>query len=114
AADMERALRGAGNGAGEVSEEFTKLIDTTQRRLDQLQQEISLVGKAGLEADALRFKYDLLAQAKEKNIKLGPEEHAKIDELTEAYRRLSKELATLQALDDIMFERSLIGLSDGD
>jgi tape measure domain-containing protein len=117
ARNMSDGMKEAGGAArpvAQASAEYTKLIDTAQRRVDQLQEEIGLVGKAGLEADALRFKYDLLAQAKEQNIKLGPEERAKIDELTESYRRLSEQLAALEALDQINFERSLIGLSDGD
>ena len=113
-AELEQLLGQSGATTQTVSDEYKKLVDGAQARIDQLQNEIGLVGKAGLEADALRFKYDLLARAKEQNIKLGPDERAKIDELTESYRRLTTELAALEALEQINFDLSIMGLSEGD
>jgi tape measure domain-containing protein len=92
-ADAGDSLDEVRKAAEAVDEKYTKLIDTAQRRLDQMQLEIDLVGKSGIEADALRFRFDLLAKAKEQNIAVGEKERQKIDELTESYRRLSTELA---------------------
>lgn len=111
AEELRRKLELAG---GAANEDYTKMVDAAQRRIDQMREEIGLVGKSGIEADALRFKYDLLAKAKEQNIKLGPDEKAKIDELTDAYRRAATELAALEALKQIEFDLSIMGLSEGD
>lgn len=111
AEELRKKLELAG---GAAAEEYTKMVDAAQRRIDQMREEIGLVGKTGIEADALRFKYDLLAKAKEQNITIGDDELRKINELTDAYRGLSTELAAMQAMDDILFERSLIGLTDSE
>lgn len=109
--DVREAITRVGDAAGANAEKYKDLIDAAQRRIDQMREEIGLVGKTGIEADALRFKNDLLARAKEQNIEI---ETKKVDELTEAYRRHATELAKLQAMDDILFERSLIGLTESD
>ena len=108
AEELRRKLKLAG---GAASEDYKKMVDAAQRRIDQMREEIDLIGKSGIEADALRFKNDLLARAKEQNVEI---ETAKVDELTEAYRRVATELAALEAIDQINFDLSIMGLSEGD
>lgn len=95
-------------------EAYEKLIETAQRRVEQMKEEIDLVGRAGIEADALRFQYDLMRRAKESGHPVGEKELEQIKALTAAYKQYAEALTAAEAMNDILFERSLIGLSDGD
>lgn len=109
-----RQSREAERTAERLARAYDRLFGSAQRQIDQMRQEIELVGQYGAAADALRFKFELLQDAREAGIEIGDKEKQKIAELTAAYRELAQELAVLQALDEISFERSLIGLSDAD
>lgn len=112
--DGAKKNREAERAAERLARAYDRLFSSAQRQIDQMRLEVDLVGQYGAAADALRFQFELLQAAREAGIEIGDKEKQKIAELTAAYRELAQELATLQALDDIAFERSLIGVSDGD
>lgn len=107
-------LDDAGDAIETVDDKLTKLMGTADRRLEQMALEISLIGKSGVEADALRFGMDLLHEAQKKGIDLGPKEIRQIKEKVDLYRALASELAALGALEEIRFDLSIMGLSEGD
>src|SRR5690606_11491714 len=72
------------------------------------------VGMAGIEADAWRLRLDLLQQAQQQGIKLSREQVQEIDNLVAAYRKMAEELAVAEAMADINFDLSIMGLSEGD
>jgi hypothetical protein len=102
-------------GVGKVDKDATSaanayrdLVKSARDRIAQLKTEIDLVGKAGAEAERLRFEQQLLADAFDKGRSIGREQRREIAAMAEEYGRLTEALSKAQLAEDLMFEREQI------
>lgn len=102
-------LKKQDKAAEDAAKSYDKLIDSAQRRLDQMQTELSLVGKAGAAVEAYRMEQDLLSRAKEREIDLTPKQIEQIHDLADAYGLASQKIDEARLASDLMFERDQIG-----
>lgn len=87
------------------SDPYRDLIKSADDRIKQLQQEIELTGRAGAEAEALRYEQELLSQATDKGRSIDEKQIAQIRAKAEEYGRLKAQLAATRLEQDLMFER---------
>ncbi|MBB4067008.1 phage tail length tape measure family protein [Gellertiella hungarica] len=104
-------LPGDTKKAGSASNAYRDLVKSADDRLAQMRQEIELTGKAGIEADALRFKLDLLQQAEDKGRKLSAEQRGELEKKVDLYKQYSEQLAKAKLQQDLLEQRKLSGLS---
>ena len=95
-----------------ATDAYDRLIDAAQRRLDQMQTELGLVGKAGAAVEAYRMEQDLLSRAKEREIDLTPKQEAEIHKLAQAYGEVAQAAEEARVKSDLVFERDQIGRTD--
>src|SRR5690606_15302935 len=92
--------------AKKAADDYRKLVQSAQQRIDQMNQEASLVGMAGIAADTMRMKLDLLHQAQEKGLKLSEAQKAELNGLADAYGVAAQKVAELQLAEEARFERA--------
>ena len=68
-------------------DEFQAALASTDETIRGLLDEANALGKTQVEADALRFKQDLLNEARQAGVELTPDVIQSIDQTTEAYKR---------------------------
>jgi len=124
--EVERAARAAGQEAIARAQAEHSIREATEARqrsredtINSARLENDLIGRTNSEAAALRFQYEQLAAAKEAARQNGltsvsPEEITRINEATEAMRKLNQEQTRRRLADDIGFERSTMWLSDAE
>ncbi|MGB3834828.1 MAG: tape measure protein [Mesorhizobium sp.] len=96
----------------EASKAYTDLMARARERIEQMKLELTLVGKAGAETEALRFEQDLLSQVMLKNGKIAPEQRQAIHALALEYGRLAQAIAEARMASDLMFAQEQLGRSD--
>lgn len=101
-----KSLGEVSKAANKAADDYKRIVQSAQQRIDQLNQEASLVGMAGVAADTMRMKLDLLHQAQEKGLKLTPKQKAELNGLADAYGVAAQKVAELQLAEEARFERA--------
>ena len=91
-----------------AADAYRDLVKSARDRIGQLRQEIELVGKAGAEAERLRFEQELLADAFDKGRTISRAQRLEIAGLAEEYGRLTEALSKAQLAEELMFQREQI------
>jgi len=93
---------------------YRDLINSADDRISQMQLEAALLGKFGNEADAARFKMDLLQQAEDKGRSLSPQERQEIEAKAATYGKLADQLAKAKLQQDLLEQRRYNSMSSTD
>lgn len=110
----EKSNRQAETAAQRAANAYRDLKKAADDRIGQVQQEIELLGKFGVEADAARFALDLLQQSEEKGRSLSAEQRAEIEKRVELYKQYSETLAKAKLQQDLLQDRRMNSLSRED
>lgn len=110
----EKSNRQAETAAQRAANAYRDLKKAADDRIGQVQQEIELLGKFGVEADAARFALDLLQQSEDKGRSLSAEQRAEIEKRVELYRQYSETLAKAKLQQDLLQDRRMNSLSRED
>lgn len=90
---------------GSSADPWRDLVKNARDQIEAMRAVAATIGMAGIEADAYRFRLDLLQQATDKGRKLDEEKRVEIERLTAAYREAATEVAALTAVENLRFER---------
>lgn len=104
----------AETAAQRAANAYRDLKKAADDRIGQVQQEIELLGRFGVEADAARFALDLFQQAEDKGRSLSPEQRAEIEKKVALYKQYSETLAKAKLQQDLLNERRFNSLSRED
>jgi len=104
----------AETAAQRAANAYRDLKKAADDRIAQVQQEIDLLGKFGVEADTARFALDLFQQAEDKGRSLSAEQRAEIEKKIAVYRQFSETLSKAKLQQDLLNERRFNSLSKED
>lgn len=93
---------------------YRDLLKSADDRIAQMRQEIDLIGAYGVEADAARFKLDLLQQAEDKGRSLSEAQRKELEGKVDLYRRYSAELSKAKLAQDLMQQQRFNSLTAQD
>lgn len=110
----KKAETKAETAAQRAANAYRDLKKAADDRIGQVQQEIELLGRFGVEADAARFALDLFQQAEDKGRSLSPEQRAEIEKKVALYKQYSETLAKAKLQQDLLNERRFNSLSRED
>ncbi len=110
----EKSNKKAETAAQRAANAYRDLKKAADDRIGQVQQEIDLLGKFGVEADAARFALDLLQQSEDKGRSLSAEQRAEIEKRVELYKQYSETLAKAKVQQDLLQDRRMNSLSRED
>ncbi len=110
----EKSNKKAETAAQRAANAYRDLKKAADDRIGQVQQEIELLGKFGVEADAARFTLDLLQQSEDKGRSLSAEQRAEIEKRVELYKQYSETLAKAKLQQDLLQDRRMNSLSRED
>ncbi|WCK73130.1 tail length tape measure protein [Agrobacterium tumefaciens] len=110
----EKINKKAETAAQRAANAYRDLKKAADDRIGQVQQEIDLLGKFGVEADAARFALDLLQQSEDKGRSLSADQRAEIEKRVELYRQYSETLAKAKLQQDLLQDRRMNSLSRED
>lgn len=102
--EMSKSARGAADA-------YAELLRSAQQRVQQMEQEVQLVGMNSIAADVLRMKLDMLHQAQEKGLKLSQAQKDQLNAQADAYGRAAQKVAELTLMEDARFARAQLGRS---
>lgn len=95
-----------GGGGGAVRDQFAPLIQSLERRVQQLQLEAQTFNQTGAAVEAYRVEQELLAQAQQAGVTLSAAQRERVAALAGSYGALSDQLdaarSRQQALDETM------------
>lgn len=97
--------------ADAAADAYDALIQSANERIQQMELEISLGGRAGAAADGLRMKQDMLTKAMDEHGTVLPERRAEIEGLSERYGALALAYDKVRLAGDLLFEREQMGRS---
>ena len=100
--------------AEKLKNAYRDLMKSADDRLGQMQQEIELLGKFGVEAEAARFKLDLLQASEDKGRSLSEEQRKELEKKVALYRQYAETLAKAKLSQDLLDERRFKSLSKTD
>lgn len=104
----------AETAAQRAANAYRDLIKSADDRIAQIQLEAALLGKFGNEADAARFKMDLLQQAEDKGRSLSPQQRQEIEAKAATYGKLADQLAKAKLQQDLLERRRFNSMSSAD
>ncbi len=110
----EKAAKSQETAAIKAANAYRDLLKTASDRIGQVQQEIDLLGKYGVEADAARFKLDLLQASEDKGRSLSETQRAEIQKKVELYKQYADVLSKTKLQQDVMQDMRLNSLSTED
>ncbi|TCQ80242.1 tail length tape measure protein [Ochrobactrum sp. BH3] len=84
---------------------YRDLVKSAQDRIDQMELEQQLVGKAGVAAEVMRLKLELLQKAQDKGRTVTEAQRKEIDKLAESYAKAADKLAAMHLAEELNFER---------
>ncbi|WP_411838570.1 hypothetical protein [Paracoccus sp. ME4] len=103
-----RASGGRSSGSGS---EDAPLFDRAERDIEQLQREISLIGKSNQEVATAKARWEALDEAKRRGVPVNAEMSAQIDAQAEQFGHLTAELERAEASQQ-QFEQAVDGIAD--
>ncbi len=110
----EKNNKKAETAAQRAANAYRDLKKAADDRVGQLQQEIELLGKFGVEADTARFALDLFQQSEDKGRSLSTEQRAEIEKRIQLYKQYSETLAKAKLQQDLLQDRRMNSLSRED
>lgn len=110
----DKADKKADTAATKAANAYRDLLKSAGDRIAQVQQEIDLLGKFGVEADAARFSLDLFQQAEDKGRSLSPEQRKEIEKKVELYKQYTSTLSKAKLQQDLLMDRRFNSLSKED
>ncbi len=110
----DKESKKAETAAQKAANAYRDLLKSADDRIGQLRQEIDLTDKFGAEAEAARFKLDLLQASEDKGRSLSEEQMAAIEKKVALYKQYSDMLARTKLAQDLLEERRFKTLSAQD
>ncbi|WP_320188231.1 phage tail length tape measure family protein [Agrobacterium rosae] len=110
----KKADKTAETAAQKAANAYRDLKKAADDRIGQVQQEIELLGRFGIEADAARFSLDLFQQSEDKGRSLSPEQRSEIEKKVALYKQYSETLAQAKLAQDLLMEKRFNTLSAED
>ncbi|MBY5785324.1 tail length tape measure protein [Rhizobium leguminosarum] len=110
----EEPNKAAETAAQKAANAYRDLQKAADDRIGQVQQEIDLLGKYGIEADAARFSLDLFQQAEDKGRSLSASQRAEIEKKVELYKQYSETLSKAKLSQDLLNDMRYDSLSKED
>jgi uncharacterized protein (TIGR02594 family) len=110
----EKSNKKAETAAQRAANAYRDLKKAADDRVGQLQQEIELLGKFGVEADTARFALDLFQQSEDKGRSLSTEQRGEIEKRIQLYKQYSETLAKAKLQQDLLQDRRMNSLSRED
>ncbi|MGO7185287.1 phage tail length tape measure family protein [Rhizobium brockwellii] len=110
----DKALKSAETAATKAANAYRDLQKAADDRIGQVKQEIDLLGKYGIEADAARFSLDLFQQAEDKGRSLSTTQRAEIEKKVELYKQYSETLSKAKLAQDLLNDMRYNSLSKED
>nr|WP_299500398.1 phage tail length tape measure family protein [uncultured Rhizobium sp.] len=111
---QETASKKAETAAQKAANAYRDLLKTASDRIGQVQQEIELLGKYGIEADAARFSLDLFQAAEDKGRSLSAAQRKEIEQKVELYKQYSTVLSKAKLQQDLLMDLRFNSLSEQD
>lgn len=93
---------------------YQDVIRSADRRIQQLQTEISLLGEFGAASEAIRIHQELLNQATKEGNTLGAEQQRQLKQRAETIATLGEAMKAAKLQQDLLFERDQLGRSDSE
>jgi hypothetical protein len=104
----------AETAATKAASAYRDLQKAADDRIGQVKQEIDLLGKYGVEADAARFALDLFQQAEDKGRSLSDAQRAEIQKKVDLYKQYSETLSKAKLQQDLLNDMRFNSLSKQD
>lgn len=90
---------------------YRDLIKSADDRIGQMRLEAEMAGRVGIEADALRFKLDLLQRSEDKGRSISEKQREEINKKVEAFKAYAEAAATAKLRADLLWESEQAGRS---
>jgi hypothetical protein len=110
----DKAMKSAETAAQKAANAYRDLQKAADDRIGQVKQEIDLLGKYGIEADAARFSLDLFQQAEDKGRSLSASQRAEIQKKVDLYKQYSETLSKAKLSQDLLNDMRYNSLSKED
>lgn len=110
----DKAMKEAETAAQKAANAYRDLQKAADDRIGQVKQEIDLLGKYGIEADAARFSLDLFQQAEDKGRSLSASQRAEIQKKVDLYKQYSETLSKAKLSQDLLNDMRYNSLSKED
>ncbi|MGO6902636.1 tail length tape measure protein, partial [Rhizobium ruizarguesonis] len=98
----EEPNKKAETAATKAANAYRDLKKAADDRIGQVKQEIDLLGKYGIEADAARFSLDLFQQAEDKGRSLSATQRAEIQKKVDLYKQYSETLSKAKLSQELL------------
>ncbi|OQP86017.1 hypothetical protein BTR14_13115 [Rhizobium rhizosphaerae] len=96
-------LPGSQKGTNKDFETFKRSMEAAKDNVAQLRLQAQTAGEAGIAADTLRFKLDLLQRAFKDGAEATPKQREEIDALAESYRQAAQAASDAKFASDFAF-----------
>ncbi|EJC75567.1 Prophage tail length tape measure protein [Rhizobium leguminosarum bv. trifolii WSM2012] len=110
----EEPNKQAETAATKAANAYRDLVKVADDRIGQLQQEIDLLGKYGVDADAARFALDLFQRSEDKGRSLSEQQRKEIEKKVELYKQYSETLSKAKLSQDLLMDARYNSLSKQD
>ncbi|RWX28961.1 tail length tape measure protein [Rhizobium leguminosarum] len=110
----EEPNKQAETAATKAANAYRDLIKSADDRIGQVQQEIDLLGKYGVEADAARFALDLMQASEDKGRSLSEQQRKEIEKKVALYKEYSEALSKAKLSQDLLQQQRFNSLSKED
>lgn len=110
----EEPNKQAETAATKAANAYRDLQKAADDRIGQVKQEIELLGKYGVEADAARFALDLMQQSEDKGRSLSEQQRKEIEKKVDLYKQYSETLSKAKLSQDLLFQQRYDSLSKED
>jgi hypothetical protein len=112
--EPDKEIAKAETAATKAANAYRDLVKSASDRIGQVQQEIELLGKFGVEADAARFALDLMQQSEDKGRSLSDAQRSEIQKKVDLYKQYSETLAKAKLAQDLLQQQRFNSLSKED
>ncbi|MBX4965441.1 phage tail length tape measure family protein [Rhizobium binae] len=110
----EEPNKQAETAATKAANAYRDLVKVADDRIGQLQQEIDLLGKYGVDADAARFALDLFQRSEDKGRTLSEQQRKEIEKKVALYKQYSETLSKAKLQQDLLMDLRFNSLSKQD
>ncbi|MDO3431194.1 phage tail length tape measure family protein [Rhizobium sp. CBN3] len=110
----EEPNKQAETAATKAANAYRDLVKIADDRIGQVQQEIDLLGKYGVDADAARFALDLFQRSEDKGRSLSEQQRKEIEKKVALYKQYSETLSKAKLQQDLLMDARYNSLSKQD
>lgn len=104
----------ADHSAERDAKAYQQVLKAADDRIKQMQTELDLMGKVGVEADTLRNYQDLLARATDRGRTVGEKQKKELHDRAEAMAKLEDATKKAKLMQDLLFDRDQMFRSSTD